>query len=251
MSLPQKQNLPSHNMPQPQINNSQQRMRKLRSRKTYFQIRDQDTPNLGLLPANLPNTPLTTRANDTTESSVSIGVTVGCTLLLIMIVSLLTILFCIWHRKKSLRSKALDCTKSPWTQRYRDGARNGGLARPEMRTTRTIDSQTDVKQTQEHYHDQRGNTYTIYKDTPSLETEGNDTFSKESDLDPSFQNEYRLARQVKLKMKHQRYSTHQLQKDVQNYQTYGVRLSYQCQILFACHQEFELQFFRVHMGIQM
>lgn len=195
MSLPQKQNTPSHNMPQPQINNSQQRMRKLRSRKTSLQVRDQDTPNLGLLPANLPNTPLTTRANDTTESSVSIGVTVGCTLLLIMIVSLLTILYCIWHRKKSLRSKALDCTKSPWTQRYRDGARNGGLARPEMRTTRTIDSQTDVKQTQEHYHDQRGNTYTIYKDTPSLE--GNDTFSKESDLDPSFQNEYRLARQSK------------------------------------------------------
>lgn len=190
MSLSKKQTSHPYNMPQPQIINSQTRMKKLRLRETPFHIRDQSTASLGLLPANLPDEPLTTKANDTTGSSVSIGVTVGCTLLLIMIVSFLTIFFCVWHRKKTLRSKALDCTKSPWTQRYRDGTTKG-MSRPEMRMTRTL----DASNTQEGYFDQQKNTYTIYKDTPFLE--GNDSYSKDSDIDPSFQNEQRLARQGK------------------------------------------------------
>ncbi|PWN36283.1 uncharacterized protein FA14DRAFT_155690 [Meira miltonrushii] len=190
MSLSQRRISHLHNLPQPQMINSQTRMKRLPLRKSPFHVRDQSTVSFGLLPANLPDAPLTARANDTTKNPVSIGLTVGCTLLLIMIVSLLTILFCVWHRKKSLRSKALDCRKSPWTQRYRDGTRNG-IPRPELHMTRIMEE----KNTQEGYFDQQKNTYTIYKDTPLLEE--HDSYSKESDIDPSFQNEQRLAKQGK------------------------------------------------------
>lgn len=183
MSLLQRRPSRLYNLTQPQTINSQQKMKRVRLRNSLFHIRDQTTAHLGLLPANLPDKPLNTEANDTSEPSVSIGLTVGCTLILVILVSLLTIMFSVWRRKKSLRSRALDCTKSPWTQRYRDGTANE-MSRPQMRITATTSAGD---------HDQNSSAYIVYKDTPLLEE--NESYSKESDIDPSFQNEKRLAKQ--------------------------------------------------------
>lgn len=203
MSLLKRQSSQIQQLPQVQYNSHALKMKKVRKEGMILQIRDQTTAHLGLLPANLPNAPLNSETKETTTSSVSVGLTIGCTISLIAIVSFLTIMLCMWQRKKSLRAKALDCSQSPWTQRYRDGTANE-LLRHKMDLTSTTTTTRHTQQValhiqQKHWSQKKSvsNSFTMYKDTPPLES--NESFSKESDIDPSLQNERRMAKEHQAK----------------------------------------------------
>lgn len=82
-------------------------------------LQTREQVSIGLLPADLPGGAHRSIVDNIPSSAVNVGLTAGLAFVIFLAVTLSTVLFCVWFRKRMLRRRRLDCRKSPWTARYR------------------------------------------------------------------------------------------------------------------------------------